>query len=163
MMQPLEGCINTSAAECLNQDNRFPVSNIFQPNEDLVLKSDESVDHQLLVRLTFQSPVKLSGIIIRAPDNDEAPQVVKIFQNKIHLGFQDAESDEPVQILSLEPEMLSGEKPIQLRFVKFQNVSSVQLFFEENQGGAVTTVKDIKFFGQPAENMNMADFKPIKS
>jgi len=162
MMNPLGSHLDVGACECLNEDPRYPVANVFQPNKDLVLKSDESVDHQLLIRVQFRSPVKLGGIKIAAPDGEEAPQCIKIFQNKIHLGFQDAESDEPVQILSLEPKDFGTEDPIPLRFVKFQNVSSLQLFFEDNQGGAVTTVQHIEFFGQTAENMNMADFKPIK-
>jgi len=161
MNQALDSYINVSASECLNEDKSFPVGNIFQPNDDLELRSDESVDPQLLVRVHFQSPVKISSMSIRAPENDEAPQVIQIYQNNIHLDFQEAESTEPVQTLNLEPEMVDGRQ-IPLRFVKFQNVTSLQLFFVDNQGAERTTIKNIQFYGTTAENMNMAEFKPIK-
>jgi len=163
MMNPLDSVISVGGAECLNEDPTFPVSNLFEQSKDLVLKSDESVDHQLLIRIPFNQPVKLGGIKIYADaDSEDAPQVVKIFQNKTALGFSDAESDEPVQILTLEPKHLNSSEPISLRFVKFQNVSSLQLFFEDNHGGNVTSVQRIELFGQTAENMDMANFKPVK-
>merc|ERR1711915_6789 len=113
MMNPLDNMIQVGGAECLNEDPNFPVSNLFQPNKDLVLKSDESVDHQLLIRIPFSGPVKLGGIKIYADaESDGAPQVVKIFQNKTALGFSDAESDEPVQVLTLEPKHLNSSEPI---------------------------------------------------
>jgi len=154
--------ISVAGAECLNEDPSHPICNLFQPNKDLVLKSDESVDHQLLVRIPFNTTVKLGGIKIYAPDTDEAPQVLKIFQNKFAIGFSDAEADTPEQTITLDKENLNSEEPIPLRFVKFQNVQSIQLFFEDNHGGDVTVLQHIEIFGQTGESMDMANFKPVK-
>jgi hypothetical protein len=47
--------------ECLNQDTKFPVQNIFK-RDSSVLKSD--VDEQLLINIQFNQPVKVHSIKI---------------------------------------------------------------------------------------------------
>lgn len=57
-------CLNAhiSETECLNESPDHPVANIFATNV-AVLKSD--VDPQLLIKITFRQPVKLSGTCFR--------------------------------------------------------------------------------------------------
>ena len=76
------------------------------------------------------------------------------------LGFGDAESLTPLQIISRE-ELLSNES-VTLRYVLFQNVHSLQLFVEDNGGAEKTKIGKIDILGTLGETMNMKDFKKIK-
>jgi hypothetical protein len=69
---------------------------------------------------------------------------------------------EPVQTLELSAKQLTSKEPIPLKYVKFQNVSNVQLFVKDNQTGAETTVIHfLGFIGSPVVTTNMSDFKRI--
>eukprot|EP00929_Paragymnodinium_shiwhaense_P121725 TRINITY_DN94084_c0_g1_i1.p1 TRINITY_DN94084_c0_g1~~TRINITY_DN94084_c0_g1_i1.p1 ORF type:complete len:168 (+),score=56.10 TRINITY_DN94084_c0_g1_i1:105-608(+) len=159
----LQEFLDPSTLECLNQDKAHPVENVFKPEKEFFLASCEDVDHQLLIRVAFRQPVKLHSVVIKGNSEDEsAPQAVKIFQGKDHLGFSEAETDCCSQVLDMTPEQVDKGEQVPLRFVKFQNVSSLQIFIENNFGAPVTRIEGIEFWGQTAEKMDMKEFKPIK-
>mmetsp|Transcript_64374 Transcript_64374/g.119678 ORF Transcript_64374/g.119678 Transcript_64374/m.119678 type:complete len:166 (+) Transcript_64374:76-573(+) len=158
----LDEFVEKARVDCSNMDGAYPAINVFN-DDDAELRSDKETDHQLLLKVEFRQPVKLSHVRIVAPNDEEsAPTAVKLFQGKPNIGFQEAEEEASSQDLALQPnETLGGEK-VPLKFVKFQSVQNVQLFFQENGGGAVTRVKKVEFFGQPAASMDMKDWKPVK-
>lgn len=159
----LQELVDPASLECLNQDKAWPVENIFNPMPEMVLASCEDVDHQLLIRMTFRQPVKLHSMVFKGNSEDEtAPQLVKIFQGKDHLGFSEAETEEATQVLELQPQQVDKGEQITLRFVKFQNVTSLQIFVENNFGNPVTKISSIQCWGTPAEKMDMSQFKPVK-
>ena len=146
--------------ECLNEDPDYPVRNVFMSDPTSYLQSD--IDHQLLISIPFRAPVKLGAVKLSFREEvDKAciPSSVKIFTNRNSSGFADVESLSPVQTISRE-ELLSGNE-IPLRFVLFQNISSVQLFVEDNAGSDKTEIGEIEFFGMQAENMDMKEFKKV--
>jgi len=151
--------ISTEGVVCLNEDSRHPVSNILNSDPTNFLRSD--VDPQLLISIPFQSPVKLSGIKFTFRDDIERetiPSTVKIFSNRVTLDFGDAEALPAVQEFS-NPE--SGVI-IPLKVALFQNVFSVQIFVQDNNGGDITEIGCVELLGTPGENMNMREFKKIK-
>jgi len=152
--------VNKSTLDCLNSDQRHPADNLLQGNEDLVLASDESVDHQLLIRFEFNQPVKIAGILLRGKDDESRPTQVKVFTNQLSLGFSEAEDTDALQELDLSAENPSKYTP--LRFVKFQNVTSLQIFVVENGGADVTQISKFDVLGYTADNMDMKNFKPCK-
>ena len=63
--------------------------------------------------------------------------------------------------IRLTPAQLDGS-PIGLRFVKFQNVKNLQIFFKDNQeGGEVTQVDYFSVIGTPIDTTNMGEFKRV--
>ncbi|KAJ8941743.1 hypothetical protein NQ314_010287 [Rhamnusium bicolor] len=67
--------------------------------------------------------------------------------------------DHPFQ--ELVPQELEGN-PINLRFVKFQNIQNIQLFIKDNQsGGEVTQIDHLAIIGSPISTTNMGDFKRV--
>lgn len=63
--------------------------------------------------------------------------------------------------LRFKPEDLEGN-PVNLRYVKFQNVNNIQLFIKDNQSGdEVTQIDNLAIIGSPISTTNMGDFKRV--
>lgn len=80
------------------------------------------------------------------------PKVVKLFTNRPHnLGFEDAESEAPTQLIELSEKDWNSEGTanIPLRFVKFQNINSLVFFVESGDGeGEKTRIDRIRLIGE---------------
>ena len=64
------------------------------------------------------------------------------------------------QELDLSPDQLDGKVDIPLKFVKFQNVQTIQIFIGSNQAGEeLTQVDYLGIFGTPIATTNMKDLK----
>eukprot|EP00128_Syssomonas_multiformis_P012279 Colp12_sorted_trinity150504_noHs@17698 len=153
--------IERKQVECLNESDDHTAKYIFEKN-DAYLESD--CDEQLLLSIPFNTPVKIHSIKFTAPDPAKAPKTVKIFANVIStLSFESAESGAATQVLTLTAADFDKDAPpIALKYVKFQNVRNVTLFFPDNQGKEDTTaVSYIGLFGTPLQATNMKDFKRV--
>ncbi|ETV76736.1 hypothetical protein H257_09203 [Aphanomyces astaci] len=146
-----------SNSYCLNEDPSFGYGNLFIGDESLVLKSE--ADEQLLIHLEFKEAVKIHSISLKAPKDDSAPSVVKLFVNRNNLGFSDVTDIEPTQKLDWTQDQLQSGTPVELRFVKFQRVTSLTIFVEENHGGEISALSSLKLFGESIQGTNMNDLK----
>ncbi|CAF0996877.1 unnamed protein product [Brachionus calyciflorus] len=155
----LVSLINKAQSECLNQSDDFVWENALSPDSKC-LKSD--VDEQILMYVSFQQPVKLSSLVIQGPA-DNGPKNVRLFINQTKtLDFDSAQNCLAVQDLELKPEDLKDGQLLKLRFVKFQNVQNITIFFVNNQSESeVTQVDYIRFIGSPVNVTNMSDFKRV--
>jgi hypothetical protein len=154
--------INVNSVECLNADEDSNVALLFSEANQRGIQSD--IDPQLLVSIPFRHPVRLSGIQFSYDqDTDPAaiPESIKLFSNRVSLGFSDAESLPALQTLS-HSEIVSGEI-VPLKLALFQNVVSLQVFVDNNKGCVDKSVLgNIRLFGSLAEKMDMREFKKIK-
>lgn len=152
--------IDKSGCECLNESDDHHLSAALAKGPDY-LESD--CDEQLLVSIAFNQVVKIHSLKIQGPDDGRGPKTVKLFTNLTKtMDFDSAESFEALQVLELTPDDINEDVIIPLKFVKFQNVLSLTLFFQNNQEGKETTVVDyIGFIGSPLDTTNMEDFKRV--
>ena len=58
--------------------------------------------------------MKLSGLVVKAVADGQAPRTVKLFTNQPSLGFAEAASEPPTQAFTLSEEDLDG-RPLALR------------------------------------------------
>merc|ERR1712232_656466 len=166
----LNDLVDMTTLECLNQDDEHPITNAVsryaaqaERLAGAALQSDPDVDHQLLIKIGFKLPVKLKAITFRGKTEDQtAPQAVKVFQGQKDIDFQEAEEGEPVQLLNLMASQVDACDPVALRFVKFQNVSTLQLFVQSNFGADVTRIERLEFWGTPSETVDMKGWQPVK-
>jgi PITH domain len=97
-----------------------------------------------MLYMPFQSTLKIHSLHITSlppiSDDSEAPSrpaKIKIYTNRAHiLGFDDAEDAVATQEVTLSKsdwDSKTGTAKIELRFVKFQNVSSLVIFVVENE------------------------------
>jgi len=157
-MKDLVSFIDKTKTECLNEvDGTLTCALEDVPGE---LKSD--CDEQLLIRTAFTQPIRLHSIRFDAGgDVEEAPKTVRLFVNVTNpLDFDDAESAPATQELELESSSL--DKPIPLRFVKFQNVQNLTVFIQDNIGDKEqTALSRLQFIGQTVSQTNMSEFKRV--
>ncbi len=150
--------IDTTKSECQNLDSDTPLVNVFQDSDSFVLKSD--CDEQLLFNLYFQSGVKIHHLVMRAPDMDSAPLNIKTYINKAPMSFDDVDAIDPMEELELQEGELEGD--IILNFVKYQNVSNLTIFVENNrEGGDVTQMSKLEIHGAPLLQSDMKNLKKV--
>ncbi|XP_042415097.1 PITH domain-containing protein At3g04780-like [Zingiber officinale] len=154
--------VDWSGVECLNQIGKNPIANAlkqgYRDDDGLHLESD--ADEQLLIYIPFTQVVKLHSAVITGPE-EEGPRTVKLFANKEHMGFSNV-NDPPSDSFNISADNLKG-KPVTLKYVKFQNVCSLTIFIEDNQGGGdVTKLQKISLYGTTVDTTNMKDLKKIE-
>ncbi|CAA6658516.1 unnamed protein product [Spirodela intermedia] len=159
----LQDFVDWSGVECLNQNSGHSLINAlkqgYRDDDGLHLESD--ADEQLLIYIPFTQVVKLHSILFVGPE-EEGPRTVKLFANKEHMGFSNVNDYLPSDSAILSEENLKG-KPIVLKYVKFQNVRSLTIFVEDNQGSAETSkVQKIILYGTTVETTNVKDLKKIE-
>ncbi|XP_072952318.1 PITH domain-containing protein At3g04780 [Typha angustifolia] len=155
--------VDWSSVECLNQSSTHSLANAlkqgYRDDDGLHLASD--ADEQLLIYIPFMQVVKLHSVAIKGPE-EEGPRTVKLFSNKEHMGFSNVNDYPPSDSVVLSSENLKG-KPVILKYVKFQNVRSLTIFIEDNQGGNdISIVQKIALFGTTVDTTNMKDLKKIE-
>ncbi|KAI6209091.1 putative thioredoxin [Aphelenchoides besseyi] len=146
--------MDESGLECLNEDDDKNLRAMLSGEGPLMSDCDE----QLIINIPFTMPVKIHSIFIHGPEGKK-PKIVKVFTNNSNtLDFDKAQSAQPIQELDFSSESLQG-----LKFVKFQNVNSIQLFIKNNcEGGEQTVIQSLRLFGQPLRGVtDMHDFKRI--
>ena len=150
--------IEKKQCECLNEADDHPLEHSLTSNGGY-LESD--CDEQLILSISFNQAVKIHSLKLKAPEK-LGPKNMKLFINQPRtIDFDQAESALPVQDLVLDAKDLAGQ-PVNLRYVKFQNVQNIQIFIKDNQGGGdVTQLDYIGFIGSPIATTKMEDFKRI--
>ncbi|KAF2876239.1 PITH domain-containing protein [Massariosphaeria phaeospora] len=137
---------------------------------------ESDVDEQLMLYLPFTSTIKAHTIHITSclpsPDEDDdedapmRPKTIRLYTNRQHnLGFEEAEDIPPTQVIELKPsdwdEKTSTAK-VELRFVKFQNISSMVLFVVDGDGdGEKTRIDRLRIIGDAGEKRDMGKLEKI--
>lgn len=144
--------VHKNQIECLNEKTGT-ARNVFSKG-GAELESD--CDEQLILVVPFTQAVKLHSIKFISKRGDplkKAPKTVKLYLNRTHLSFDEAEKEEPTQVLQLTAKDYEDDQSATaLRFVKFQNVNSIAIFLQDNLGGGdVTALEQLVFIGQPLQ------------
>lgn len=155
----LSGCIDKTGTFCLNEKPEHTHANLFQGDDRLYLESD--ADEQLLVNIQFRDTVRLKAINLQAPEGELAPTRVSLFVNRVNMGFQDMDGLKPDQTLDLTEADLYPDAVTHLYSVKFQRVSSITLFVENDSGSDVTRLTSLRVLGDIVDGTNMAEFKKV--
>lgn len=163
-VQDLLDNIDFRSVECLNQKNNgvdHVLKQGYRDDGGLVMESD--TDEQLIIHIPFQNSVKLHSISITSDCGDRAPRRVKLFTNHASLGFSEASSETPVQQFDLTSANLIESQPVLLKYVKFQRVTHLTVFIEDNQGDEESTrIQSIRLFGITGDSMDVAAIKKVE-
>ncbi|KAL1842099.1 hypothetical protein VTJ49DRAFT_6081 [Mycothermus thermophilus] len=136
---------------------------------------ESDTDEQLLLFMPFQSMLKLHTLQLTSlppsgdDDDDEdapmRPRTIKLFTNKPHnLGFDEAEDLSATQEIEISSDdwNAEGTANIPLRFVKFQNITSLVLFVVNGDGdGEKTRLDRVRLIGEAGEKREMGKLEKI--
>ena len=150
--------IDTSKVRCLNESELGAGVHPFKPysqrrDPEPRLDSHDD-DPELLLFVPFTRVVKLKSINVIGGHAGEgtAPAKIKLIVNRDDVDFSNCRELPAVQELELVAEAASvgdgGGIDYPLKVSKFQNVSSLTLFFSENGGADVTSVSYVGFKGE---------------
>ncbi|KAF4265052.1 hypothetical protein LV164_004747 [Aspergillus fumigatus] len=174
--------------ELLNWDSDFGTAKtLFDPSKPSALSDngkrkegapadwvESDTDEQLMLFIPFQSTLKVHSLQVTSlaspsEDDDEAPmrpKTIQLYTNRSHvLGFDEADDITPVQTVTIQPEdwdPKTATAKIDLRFVKFQSVTSLVLFFVDGDGDSEKLRVDrIRIFGEAGEKREMGKLEKI--
>lgn len=177
--------------ELLNRDTAFgQPRTLFDTSKPSALSSgkgkegaaadwvESDTDEQLMLYVPFQSGVKIHSLHFTSlpPSSDEhdgddderpmRPKTIRLYPNRSQvLGFDEAEDIPPVQTVTLQPEdwdAKTGTARVDLRFVKFQNVSSLVFFFVDGDGDSEKLRVDrIRIMGEAGEKREKGPLEKI--
>ncbi|MCJ1340710.1 hypothetical protein MMC09_006006 [Bachmanniomyces sp. S44760] len=134
---------------------------------------ESDTDEQLMMYIPFQSSLKVHTLHITSlppkesdDDTPMRPKTVHIYSNRAHIvGFDEAENIPPTQAITLSPrdwDEKTGTAKIELRFVKFQNVTSLVLFVVDGEGdGEKTRIDRLRIMGETGEKRELGKLEKI--
>ncbi|OLY78808.1 Thioredoxin-like protein 1 [Smittium mucronatum] len=139
-----------SQLECLNHSDDDDIQNVLKPDESII---SSDVDEQLLLNIVFSQPVKLFAIkITPGKEMEQAPKSVKLFSNIQNMSFSDAESNSPTDATEFTEETYKSGGIFKVKFVRFQNISNLSIFINDNIGdGEVTSLQSVTLIGTPIQ------------
>lgn len=125
----LNGRIDLAASEALNVivEGAPDARSVLRAKDKGFVMSD--ADSQALFNVAFTSGVKVYSLLVKKAQAGDAPVRVRIWKNFTGgLLFSDVESEAEDQLSELE--FKDGWAEVKLRFVKFQNVSTLGVVLE---------------------------------
>nr|KMM68969.1 hypothetical protein CPAG_05292 [Coccidioides posadasii RMSCC 3488] len=177
--QDITDQVDLKGIDLLNCDNDIgPGKNIFERLQPSALKPkakeeskpdwvESDTDEQLMLFMPFNASLKIHSLHITSlPPKDEddevpmRPKTIKLYTNRSHIiGFDEADDVQPTQEVTIEPrdwDAKTGTAKVDLRFVKFQRVASLVVYFVDGDGdGEKIRVDRIRLFGDSGEKMEM--------
>lgn len=179
--------IDHKGCELLNaDDDAGPVRVLFDSAKPSALTSSSSTaasgqkdwiesgaDDQLLLFLPFQSVLKLHTIQLTSlppsDDGDEEapmrPGTIHLYTNHPHnLDFSEADDTPPTQAITLSANDWNkdGTANISLRFVKFQNISSLVIYVTKGDGdGEKVRLDRVRLVGESGEKREMGKLEKM--
>lgn len=135
------------------------------------VKSD--TDEQLMLFIPFQSTLKVQSLhltslpsSVEEDDTTLRPKTLKIYKNRAQiLGFDEADDYPPTQEIELSAgdwDKDTGTAKIDLRFVNFQNVTSLVIFVVDGDGnGEETRLDRIRIIGETGEKRDPGKLEKV--
>ncbi|KAI1312356.1 thioredoxin [Xylaria venustula] len=181
--------VDVRGLELLNADADFSVRTLFSKSKPSSLDKgsntndgrdwvESDTDEQLLLFVPFNSAIKLHTLQITSlpPTDDDddddddkeipmRPKTIKLFTNRPHnLGFDEADDIDPTQEIEIGEDdwNSNGTANLPLRFVRFQNISSLVIFVVDGDGDSDQVRLDrVRLIGESGEKREMGKLEKI--
>lgn len=151
--------IDVPAVIGLNEEVPNSASSTFRPYENRLedrfsVETPEG-DEELMVKVPFVSPAKVTAITVIGGDGGTAPSKVKLYINKEELDFTSVNDMDATQEVDLV-EDFHGALQLPLRAAKFLSVTHLCLYFPQSLGGDRTRIHWIGLWGVGSEHKRQA-------
>jgi len=141
--------IDLENVSCLNEEIEGSGKSVFKAwenrkNKEKFVVSD--ADEELLFNIPFTGNIKLKGIIVMGGQDGFHPSKVKLFKNRPHMTFDDAQAkcDQEFELVQDH----EGTLEYTTKVVTFSSVHHLSLHFPSNFGEDVTEIYYIGFKGE---------------
>ena len=131
---------------------------------------ESDTDEQIMLYLPFRSTLKVHSLQITSlpPREGEVmrPKTINLYTNHSHvLGFDEAEDMAPTQSVELKEgdwDEQTGTARVELRLVKFQNVTSLVVFVVDGEGeGERVRLDRLRVVGETGEKRAMGKLEKV--
>ncbi len=148
---------------------------------------ESDTDQQMMLFMPFTSSLKVHSLHLtslpprRASSSEEQeggegghestiptrPKTVHVYSNRAHvLGFEEAEDIPATQSITLSPrdwDEKTGTAKVELRYVKFQNVTSLVIFVVDGEDDEAEKVRldRVRIVGEAGKERNMGKLEKI--
>jgi len=135
---------------------------------------ESDTDEQLMLFMPFMATLKVHTLQITSlpptssEDDDEIPmrpKTINVYSNRSHiLGFEEADDIPATQTVTLSADDWdsTGTANISLRFVRFQNVTSLVIFVVDGDGeGERVRVDRLRIIGESGEKRELGKLEKI--
>lgn len=136
---------------------------------------ESDTDEQLMLFIPFRATLKIHTLQITSlpqtklstqEDEPMRPKTIRLYSNRAHvLGFEEAEDLQATQQIVLGPgewDEKTGTARIELRFVKFQNVTSLVLFVVDGDGETdKVRVDRLRIIGETGEKRELGKLEKV--
>jgi len=179
--------VDVRGLELLNADGEFGGVRVLFENEkpsaldtkgkgsgDVKDWVESDTDEQLMLFMPFQAMLKIHTIQLTsfppsAPEEDAEipmrPKTIHLYINRPHiLGFEEAEGIPATQSVELSANDYdsTGTANIALRFVKFQNVTSLVIFVVDGEGdGERVRIDRLRIIGETGEKRDQGKLEKV--
>ena len=136
---------------------------------------ESDTDEQLMLYMPFQATLKVHSLHITSlpptsDDDDEVPmrpKTIQLYTNRSHvLGFEEADGIPATQSVTLNPsdwDEKTGTAKVELRFVKFQNITSLVLFVVDGEGsGEKVRIDRVRVIGETGEKRTLGKLEKVE-
>ncbi|GMH75693.1 hypothetical protein TrST_g3055 [Triparma strigata] len=147
--------VDIESVRCLNEAVHGSCKTIIKHYEDRdnaepYMESNED-DVEMIMHVPFTEGVRLTQISVTGHTSGSAPSTLKLWSNRPDIDFSNASDLPPAQTIELvDPDThnsFEGNLDYPLRGSKFNNVTHLTIFFEENFGAEITRINYIGFKG----------------
>ena len=144
-------------------DKKIALTQDIGKQEEKSDRVESDTDEQLMLYMPFQSTLKVHSLHITCPPTESddyelpsRPKMIKLFVNKPQiLSFDDADAAPATHEVTLSEkdwDPKTNTAKVELRFVKFQNVTSLVVFVVESEGGnEKVRIDRIRVIGESGE------------
>lgn len=143
----LNSGIDYSGYQVLNADGN--IKDVFDLLKEQGISSD--ADSQLIVYVPLLNSCKIHSIYLKLGEDTQLPNIVKIWTNRNNIvSFDDVDSN------VVHQEKIDGAPGwyhVKLKFVRFQNVTSLNLFFDGEDEDEKTGIDKIVLVGLSGEKL----------
>jgi hypothetical protein len=132
---------------------------------------ETDTDEQLMLYMPFQATLKVHTLLITSlPADAETapmrPKTIQVYSNRAHvLGFEEAEgiaATHSVVLRAQDWDAATGTARVELRFVKFQNVTSLVVFVVDGEGsGERVRLDRLRIVGEAGEKRELGKLEKV--
>lgn len=149
--ESVNDAIEFSGVELLNAASSDPSAQARDLLGEGMTATESDADSQLLLYIPFMNNVQVASILLKVNEESQVPNRAKVWNSlPAALSFEDAESQK-APFDGAVSSVKEGWREIKLRFVLFQNVSSLLVFLDGEDPDTATVLERLVIVGRKGQ------------